>query len=70
MSNVKSPMSNAYVDPWDMMNKFGFHVCAQKCQVVKGPYKIGRQFARTLFERVEWVAGAAESKKVSDGNNV
>ena len=36
----------------------------------KGPYKIGRQFARTLFERVEWVGGAAESKKLSDDKNV
>ena len=36
----------------------------------KGPYKILRQFARTLFERVEWVGGAAESKKLSDDNNV
>ena len=36
----------------------------------KGPYKILRQFARTLFERVEWVGGAAESKKLSDDKNV
>ena len=33
-------------------------------------YKIGRQFAQTLFERVEWVGGAAESKKLSDDKNV
>ena len=36
----------------------------------RGPYKIGRQFARTLFERVEWVGGTAESKKLSDDKNV
>ena len=32
--------------------------CVNK--IIKGPYKIGRQFARTLFERVEWVGGAEE----------
>ena len=37
---------------------------------LKGPYKISRQFARTLIERVEWVGGAAESKKLSDDKNV
>ena len=36
----------------------------------KGPYKIRRQFAWTLFEQVEWVGGAAESKKLSDDKNV
>ena len=33
MSMVKSDigqMSNAYVDPWDMLNNFCFHVYAQK----------------------------------------
>ena len=29
MSSVKCEMSNAYVDPWDMLNKFCFHVYAQ-----------------------------------------
>ena len=30
MSSVKCEMSNAYVDPWDMLNSFCFHVYAQK----------------------------------------
>ena len=29
MSSVKCQMSNAYVDPWDMINFFSFHVYAQ-----------------------------------------
>ncbi len=37
---------------------------------IQGPYKIDRQFAQTPFERVEWVGGSAESKKLSDDNNV
>ena len=28
--HVKCHMSNAYVDPWDMLNNFCFHVYAQK----------------------------------------
>ena len=30
MSHVTCLMSNAYVDPWDMLNNFCFHVHAQK----------------------------------------
>ena len=30
MSHVTCLMSNAYVDPWDMLNNFCFHVYAQK----------------------------------------
>ena len=30
MSHVKCHMSNAYVDRWDMLNNFCFHVYAQK----------------------------------------
>ena len=29
MSHVTCLMSNAYVDPWDMLNNFCFHVHAQ-----------------------------------------
>ena len=29
MSHVTCLMSNAYVDPWDMLNNFCFHVYAQ-----------------------------------------
>ena len=29
MSHVTCHMSNAYVDPWDMLNNFCFHVYAQ-----------------------------------------
>ena len=29
MSHVRCHMSNAYVDPWDMLNNFCFHVYAQ-----------------------------------------
>ena len=29
VSNVKCQMLNAYVDPWEMMNNFWFHVYAQ-----------------------------------------
>ena len=30
MSHVTCLMSNAYVDPWDMLNNFCFHVYTQK----------------------------------------
>ena len=30
IAHVTCHMSNAYVDPWDMLNNFCFHVCAQK----------------------------------------
>ena len=30
MSHMTCHMSNAYVDPWDMLNNFCFHVYAQK----------------------------------------
>ena len=29
LANVTCLMSNAYVDPWDMLNNFCFHVYAQ-----------------------------------------
>ena len=29
MSRIKCKMSNAYIDPWDMLNNFCFHVYAQ-----------------------------------------
>ena len=29
MSHVACHMSNAYVDPWDMLNNYCFHVSAQ-----------------------------------------
>ena len=29
MSHVTCLMSDAYVDPWDMLNNFSFHVYAQ-----------------------------------------
>ena len=34
MSHVTCHMWNAYVDPWDMLNNFCFHVYAQKCVFV------------------------------------
>ena len=34
MSHVTCLMSNAYVDPWDMLNNFCFHVYAQKWVLV------------------------------------
>ena len=33
MSNVTCLMSNGYVDPWDMLNNFCFHVYIQKLKV-------------------------------------
>ena len=54
--------------PWVRFGR-GSDELPQK-NVYKGAYKNVRQFARTLFERVEWVGGAAESKKLSDDKNV
>ena len=34
ISHVTCHMSNAYVDPWEMLNNFCFHVYAQKSLVV------------------------------------
>ena len=34
MSYVICLMSNAYVDPWDMLNNFCFHVYAQKSLLI------------------------------------
>ena len=48
MSSVKCQLSTAYVDPWDMLNNFCFHVYAQKWHTLK--YRIkGAPFIRGKF---------------------
>ena len=38
MSHCACHMLNAYVDPWDMLNNFCFHVYAQKVTVYSNAF--------------------------------
>ena len=52
--HVRYYMSNAYVDPWDVLNNYCFHVYAQKSRFIvengnvyfwtSGPYHLSLEF--------------------------
>ena len=57
MSSVKGKMSNAYVDPCDMLNNFCFHVYAH-CLLVKMTKMTAKNTyfsLRKIFDALDWV---------------
>ena len=64
ISHVKCQRSNAYFDPWYMLNNFCFHVYAQKSLIIS---EIGNEYFSTASSAREFGVHKAGSHLKSHG---